>query len=259
MPMLKDTTVVVSGGAGLLGRRIVRAVLEEGGRAVIADINPEASAGVVRDLVREGFDESALFAVTTDMTDAASIRDGIEAAMQRFGTLDALVCSAYPRNRNYGRKLPDVTYADFCENVNLHLGGYFLLAQQFSEAFARQGHGNIVFLSSIYGVLAPRFEIYDGTPMTMPVEYAAIKAALQHLARYFAKYYRGRNIRYNCISPGGILDGQPEAFIEAYNRHAMNKGMLEADDILGGVLFLLSAHSRHVTGQNLVIDDGWTL
>ncbi|WP_243310612.1 oxidoreductase [Fundidesulfovibrio agrisoli] len=252
--MLKDKTVVVLGGAGLLGRRIVAAVLGEGGNAAIADFDLARAEAVAAE-----FPADKISCHQVDMTSATSLDEAVAQVTGLRGRIDALVCTAYPRNKNYGRKLEDVTYADFSENVSLHLGGYFLAAQRFSLAFKAQGGGNVVFLSSIYGVMAPRFEIYDGTPMTMPVEYAAIKAALQHLAKYFAKYFRGNGIRYNCLSPGGILDAQPEAFLAAYNRHGMSKGMLDPDDIMGTIVYLLSDASAYVNGQNIVVDDGWTL
>ena len=94
--------------------------------------------------------------------------------------------SAYPRNANYGRKFEDVTYEDFCENIDMGIGGCFLLSQQLVHIFKKQRYGNIINIASIYGVIPPRFEIYEGTEMTMPIEYAAIKAAIIHLTKYFA-------------------------------------------------------------------------
>ena len=179
--------------------------------------------------------------------------------MNEFSKIDALVNNAYPRNKNYGRKFEDVTYEDFCENVNMHLGGYFLMMQQFAEHFKKQGHGNIINIASIYGVIAPRFDIYDNTDMTMPVEYAAIKSAIIHLTKYVAKYYKGYNIRVNCISPGGIYNNQPEPFIKSYNEYALNRGILDSSDITGILLFLLSNESKYINGQNIIVDDGWTL
>jgi NAD(P)-dependent dehydrogenase (short-subunit alcohol dehydrogenase family) len=173
--------------------------------------------------------------------------------------MDAVVNSAYPRNRNYGRKLEDVTYEDFCENVGLHLGGYFLVMQQFGLFFKKQGDGNIVNIASIYGTMAPRFDMYKGTSMTMPVEYAAIKAAVVHLTRYFAQYFKVDGIRVNCISPGGIIDNQDEKFLREYNSRCGDKGMLDPQDISGSVLFLLSDASQYITGQNLIVDDGFSI
>ena len=141
----------------------------------------------------------------------------------------------------------------------MHLGGYFLVAQKFCSAFKEQGGGNVVNMSSIYGTMAPRFDIYDGTPMTMPVEYAAIKSSVVQLTRYFAQYFKGTGIRLNCLSPGGILADQPSDFLKAYTGHCASKGMLDTVDLQGALLFLLSDASKYINGQNIVVDDGWSL
>lgn len=255
--MLTKKTIVVTGGAGLLGRRFCEAVATNGGVAIVADIQIEAAQKAAQEIGERhpGRVRPALL----DITDKTSINALIAELRQEYGCIDALVNNAYPRNVNYGRKFEDVTYADFCENLGLHVGGYFLVAQQFAAAFREQGHGNIVNMSSIYGTVAPRFEIYEGTPMTMPVEYAAIKAAVNHLTRYMAAYFKGSGIRVNCLSPGGIADRQPPAFLEAYREQCCSKGMLEPDDMLGALVFLLSDASRYVNGQNLIVDDGFTL
>jgi NAD(P)-dependent dehydrogenase (short-subunit alcohol dehydrogenase family) len=183
----------------------------------------------------------------------------IDNVIQKHGRIDALVNNAYPHNKNYGRKLEEVTYEDFCENVDMHLGGYFLVAQQFCLAFKKQGYGNLINMSSVYGSIAPRFEVYENTQMTMPVEYAAIKASIEHLTRYFAQYFKGASIRINSLSPGGIAAGQPSSFLKAYNEKCASKGMLDAKDLVSALIFLLSDESRFMTGQNLIIDDGFSL
>ncbi|HET8709954.1 MAG TPA: oxidoreductase, partial [Spongiibacteraceae bacterium] len=194
-----------------------------------------------------------------DITDTASVENLIAALHASYGCIDAVVNNAYPRNERWGKKLEDVTYADFCENVDLHLGGYFLVAQKFALYFRANGGGNIVNMASIYGSQAPRFDIYADTEMTMPVEYAAIKAAIIQLTRYFAQYFKTDGIRCNSLSPGGIFDRQPEVFLEKYARHCGNKGMLDPDDIIGTLLFLLSDASKYMNGQNLTVDDGFCL
>lgn len=254
---LNGKVVVVTGGAGLLGRNFVAEVVKQGGVAVVADRNEDAAAQVVTDVC--GKLGGLAYAAPLDITDADSVSKLIAAVMQRSGRVDALVNNAYPRNSNYGRKLEEVSYDDFCDNLGMHLGGYFLTSQRFAAAFRAQGHGNIVNMASIYGVMAPRFGVYDGTQMTMPVEYAAIKSGVIHLSKYFAQYYKKDGIRVNTLSPGGIFDSQPESFVQRYNAHAGAKGMLDAADILGAFTFLLSDASRHVTGQNIVVDDGFTL
>jgi len=256
--MLKDKVIVITGGAGLIGQEFVKAVIEQQGIAVIADINEEFGAQVKQHL-RQELDSDHIDFVSLDINSAESIISMIDAVHSRYGRIDALVNNAYPRNKNYGRHFFDVEYADFCENLNLNLGGYFLTSQKLAGYFQKQGHGNIVNISSIYGVIPPKFEVYENTPMTMPVEYAAIKSAIIHLTKYMAKYFKGMNIRVNTLSPGGILDKQPAPFLEAYRKLCLNKGMLDKSDMRGSLVYLLSDLSLYVNGQNIVVDDGFSL
>lgn len=254
--MLSKKVIVVTGGAGLLGRRFCIAVAEHGGLTIVADLNLAAAEQVAEEINATG---GRAEAAILDITDADSLTALIASLHARHGRIDAVVNNAYPRNKNWGRKLEDVVYADFCQNVSLHLGGYFLAAQQFALYFRAHGGGNIVNMASVYGTIAPRLEIYADTPMTMPVEYAAIKSAIIQLTRYFAQYFKAYGVRCNALSPGGILDRQPEAFLERYNSHCGAKGMLDAQDIAGTLVYLLSDASRYVTGQNLIVDDGFCL
>lgn len=256
--MLKDKVIVITGGAGLIGQEFVKAVIEQQGIAVIADINEETGIQVQQSL-RQELGSADIDFVRLDITSADSIAEMIETLNSRYGRIDALVNNAYPRNKNYGRHFFDVEFADFCENLNLNLGGYFLTSQKLAGYFQKQGHGNIINISSIYGVIPPKFEVYDNTPMTMPVEYAAIKSAIIHLTKYMAKYFKGMNIRVNTLSPGGVLDKQPEAFLEAYRKQCLNKGMLDKSDMRGTLIYLLSDLSAYVNGQNIVVDDGFSL
>lgn len=255
--MLKENVVVVTGGAGLLGRVFVRDILQHGGIAIVADIDIDAARQSVSEL--PGQYAGSVYAMQLDITDTASVAALISDAFERFGRIDSVVNNAYPRNSNYGRKLEDVSYEDFCQNLSLHLGGYFLVAQQFGLFFRSQQKGNIINMASIYGVMAPRFEIYSDTQMTMPVEYAAIKSAIIHLTRYFAQYFKNYHIRVNSLSPGGVLDRQPESFLQNYRAFCSSKGMLEGTDISSVLLFLLSDASKYITGQNLVVDDGFSI
>lgn len=256
--MLKDKVIIITGGAGLIGQEFVKVVVEQSGRAIIADINEEVGIQA-QDKLRQQLHSSSIDFVPLDITSKESIMAMINVLHDRYGRIDALVNNAYPRNKNYGHRFFDVEYSDFCENLNLNLGGYFLTSQQLACYFQKQGYGNIVNISSIYGVIAPKFEIYDNTPMSMPVEYAAIKSAIIHLAKYMAKYFKGMNIRVNVLSPGGIFDHQPTSFLEAYREQCMNKGMLDKSDLCGTLVYLLSDMSAYVNGQNIVVDDGFSL
>lgn len=255
--LLKDRVVVITGGAGLIGRELSLNVAKSGGIAIIADNDIDRATAVANDVLDQ-FPACAR-AEELDITNKNAIQALIERLHHRHGRIDAVVNNAYPRNKNYGRKFEDVEYKDFCENLSLHTGGYFLVAQQFSLYFKSQRRGSIVNMASIYGLMPPRFEVYDGTIMTMPVEYAAIKASIIHLTRYMAKYLQGTGISVNAVSPGGIANGQPESFLSRYNAHCTGKGMLEPGDIAGTVIFLLSDMGKYINGQNIVVDDGFSL
>lgn len=254
---LQDQVVVVVGGAGLLGRQFCLAAAEAGATVVVADRDIAQANALAAELAGLGHKASAS---ALDITDAGGIDATIAEVAGKHGTIAAVVNTAYPRGPNYGRRLEDVAYADFCRSVDLHLGGYFLVAQRFALHFRAQGSGgSIVNLGSIYGSMNPRHEVYAGTPMTMPVEYAAIKSAIIQMTRYFAHYFKADGIRANVLSPGGISDRQPESFIKAYSSFCGRKGMLDPRDVSGALVFLLSDESRFITGQNLVVDDGFSL
>ncbi|MCT7495761.1 oxidoreductase [Aliarcobacter cryaerophilus] len=256
--MLKNKVVVITGGAGLIGKEFVKAVIENGGIAIIADINEQIGEEVKENLSKE-LNTTNIDFIKLDITSKNSLSECINYLDNKYQKIDALVNNAYPRNKNYGKDFFEVEYSDFVENTGLNLGGYFTASQQFAQYFKSQGYGNIVNISSIYGVVAPKFEVYENTTMTMPVEYAAIKSGLIHLTKYMAKYFKSMNIKVNALSPGGILNSQPEAFLEKYKENCLNKGMLDNSDLKGTLVYLLSDMSRYVNGQNIIVDDGFSL
>lgn len=131
---LNNRVVVITGGAGLLGEIFSKAVALHGGRPVIADINKEA-AEIVANRINDEIGEDLASIVEIDITSKLSLQMAIDILVAKYGQIDALVNNAYPRNKNYGRKFEEVEYSDFCENINLHLGGYFLCSQQFAQYF----------------------------------------------------------------------------------------------------------------------------
>lgn len=256
--MLKNKVIVVSGGAGLIGQGFIEAICQNNGIAVIADVNEK-----LMQTVQKHFQENFSYHVETismNILDKNSIEDTINFIDKKYGRIDAIVNNAYPRNKNFGDSFFDVTLENFNENINMNLGGYFLTSQQFALYFKKQGYGNIVNIASIYGVTAPNFDFYEGTNMIgVPIEYPAIKSALIHITKYMAKYFKGLNIRVNAISPGGIFDNQDEKFLKKYQNRCLSKGMLDKSDLGGTLVYLLSDMSRYVNGQNIIVDDGFTL
>lgn len=254
---LAGKKIIVVGGGGLLGKEIISVLCREGVSCILADCNIEPCVQYTEEISSRGGGKA--YFIETSIENRESVDKMIHKAARVLGRIDGLINTAYPRNKKYGRKFEDVEYSDFCENVSLHLGGYFLVSQRILEYFKNNQGGSLLNISSIYGIIAPRFEIYRNTSMTMPVEYAAIKAAIIHLTRYMAKYYAGHVIRVNSLSLGGLKDGQPESFLEAYRTFCLDKGMLDPSDILGTIVFLMSDDAKFINGQNLVVDDGFTL
>jgi NAD(P)-dependent dehydrogenase (short-subunit alcohol dehydrogenase family) len=264
MTLLQNRVIIIAGGFGLIGQSFVEACLENGANVLIADIKMDEKSKIFLDSLSKRFGENKACFIQFDITSKDSIQVLIQKSKEIHSQIDAFVNTTYPRNKNYGQVFEEVSFSDFCENCNLHLGGYFLTSQQFALFFKEQGFGHIINVSSIYGVIPPRFDIYDGIEnhgkkMTMPVEYAPIKSGIIMLTKYMARYFAFSNVRFNCISPGGVFANQPEEFVKRYNKYALSKGMIDAKDLNGTLVYLLSDLSQVVNGQNIIVDDGWTL
>jgi NAD(P)-dependent dehydrogenase (short-subunit alcohol dehydrogenase family) len=250
MKKLEGKVIVITGACGLLGKAFVASCLNENAFVVLADLDNKINRQLISSLPAE----KILF-VACDITKTESVLNLIDTTVNKFSRIDAVVNNAYPRNKYYGNKLEEVSSESFNENITLHLGAYYSSLKEFSSYFLKQGFGQVVSMGSIYGVVAPRFEIYDNTPMTMPVEYAAIKSAIIHLTKYFAAYYKEKNIQYNCISPGGIFNNQPEEFVKKYEAYAP---MLSPSDIAEKLIELISTPEKFKNGQNILLDNGWS-
>lgn len=251
---LTGKSILVAGGSGRIGFAISKAILARGGNVSIADLNRTSE---VESMIREHPDRAVYFEgdlTQPDITDIA-----IKTTLAQFGRLDGAVQSAYPRSAGWGTKFEDLTPEFLAEDLQNQLGATILFSQRVTAALKRDNGGSLVLISSIQGLSAPKFRHYAGTTMTSPIEYSAIKAGVNAVARYLAKYLSGQNIRVNTVSPGGILDQQSASFLAKYREECSNKGMLDADDIVGAVCFLLSDDSKYVNGQNIIVDDGWSL
>lgn len=262
--MLKDKVIVITGGAGRIGSEFAKTIVENQGIAIIADINEEFANQVIEKVLNELIEKtddisSKILFFNLDISSKSSIESLIKTLNEKFGKIDALVNNAYPKSKNYGKKFFEIEMEDFNEFLNLHLGGYFNISQYFIKYFLEQKYGNIINISSIQGIGAPAFETYEGTSMHSPVEYTVVKHGLLGMTKYMAKMFRKDGIRVNAISPGGILDNQPEIFLKQYKKRCGTKGMLDSSDLTGAVLYLLSDSSKYVNGQNIVVDDGFSL
>lgn len=246
----KNKVVVITGGAGLIGLELAKGFAEFDATVYIADRNLEISAKLA--------DYHSIRFVHLDITDTASIKMVASEIIQTEGRIDVLVNCAYPRTSDWGVKFEQIPAQSWADNLNAHLGGYFLVCQTIAEHMKNKGGGNIINFASIYGSVAPDFSIYEGTPMTMPAAYSAIKGGIIAFSKYLATYYAESNIRVNSLSPGGVYDNQPDAFVKKYAQKTPLRRMAKPSEIVGGVIYLASDASSYVTGHNLIIDGGWT-
>jgi NAD(P)-dependent dehydrogenase (short-subunit alcohol dehydrogenase family) len=252
--ILEEKTIAVFGAGGLLGSSLVAQLLKENAKVVALDLR----TGDIRDRLIQT--DSVLFENLMEYELDITNEEAVAAFFQSCPRLDGVVNASYPRNKAYGAHFEQVSLGNFNENLSLHLGSSFLLMREAASFFKLQQEPlSFVNIASVYGVVAPRFDIYRGTSMTMPVEYAAIKAAVLHLTKYVTSYVGDSRFRVNSVSPGGILDRQPEQFLSSYQTHTNGRGMLQVQDVLGTIVFLLSDQALYVTGQNIVVDDGFTL
>jgi NAD(P)-dependent dehydrogenase (short-subunit alcohol dehydrogenase family) len=241
---IKNKVIVVTGGNGLLGKQMVSTFREQGALVIAADIYFETL----------GADDFII-----DITDEDSVKNGIEAIITKYNQIDGWVNNAYPRTKDWSCKFENIPFDSWRKNIDMHLNGYFICCKVVLEQMKKQGFGSLINMSSIYGLVGPDFTIYEGTDMTMPAAYAAIKGGLNNLTRYLASYYGVSQVRINTVSPGGILDNQPKSFVDNYNKKVPLKRMGNPKDIVSAVYYLLSDEANYVTGHNLVVDGGWSI
>ena len=143
--------------------------------------------------------------------------------------------------------------------MNVNLKGNILMTQLvYNKYFKVNKNGTIINIGSIYGIVSGDMSLYNEDDRRTPEIYGATKAAVINLTKYFATYMAQNNVRVNCISPGGIYNNQDKEFIEKYSRKVPMNRMGHADELLGSLEYLLSDKSSYVTGQNIVVDGGFT-
>ena len=241
---LTDKIIIITGGNGLLGKAIIERLTSEGAFCINLEINLETNLDLSQ--------------VYCDITDSESIDKALALVFSNFPKVDGLVNNAYPRTKDWGNKFEEIELNSWKQNVDWQLNSYFYLTQKVAIQMSLINNGSIVNVASIYGLVGPDFTIYEGTTMTMPAAYSAIKGALINFTRYVASYFGPQQVRVNAISPGGILDNQNEVFVANYCKKVPMRRLGNPEDIAPTVAFLLSDDSKYITGQNIIIDGGWT-
>lgn len=242
--ILSDKVILVTGGSGLIGKAIIADIERKGGIAVNLDINVDTNIKSLN--------------INLDINSDNSISHAIDIIIKEYGRIDGLVNNAYPRTKDWGLPFEDIPNESFSKNVDMQLSRVFALSKPVLKTMKEQENGSIVNIASIYGMVGNDFTVYEGTDLFPPAAYTAIKGGLINFNRYVASYYGQFNVRSNCVSPGGIFDGQNKKFVKKYEHKTPLKRMGNPDDIAPAVSFLLSDEAKYITGQNLAVDGGWT-
>jgi NAD(P)-dependent dehydrogenase (short-subunit alcohol dehydrogenase family) len=265
---LTGRVAVITGGAGLLGTKHGEAIALAGGTPVLVDIDLAAAQAKARKLSEQFGVPAAGF--RADITQHKDVEALLIAILDRFGTVDILINNAANNPKVEGS--PDRQWSRF-ENfpiavweADLAVGitGAFLCCQVIGTELAGRGRGVIVNVASDLAVIAPDQRLYregnapDDQQPVKPVTYSVTKTALIGLTRYLATYWADRGVRVNAISPGGVYNGQPEAFVQRLSHLIPMGRMARIDEYRGSILFLCSDASSYMTGTNLVIDGGRT-
>jgi len=244
MKGLTNKIIIVTGGNGLLGK------------AFIQDLNSRGAIPINLDKFSSHYSNDHHF--ICDITKDDEVISTLDKIIKRFGQIDGLVNNAYPRTNDWGTKFEDISAESWRKNVDMQLNSYFVVTQAVLAQMKPKKSGSIVNIASIYGVVGNDFTIYENTNLSPPAAYSAIKGGLVNFTRYLASLYGKEGIRINCVSPGGIFQNQPEQFVQAYQNKVPLKRMGNPEDIAPSVSFLLSDESNYITGQNILVDGGWT-
>ena len=241
---LNNKIIIVTGGSGLLGNSILIDIRSNGGIAINADI-------------KSNVEDDPFFAYC-DVTNQQSVESLIDMVVKKYGKVDGFVNNAYPRTSDWGTHFEEIIFDSWKKNIDLQLNSVFICCQSILKLMKKQNFGSIVNISSIYGSIGPDFTIYEGTEMTTPAAYSAIKGGIVNFSKYIASYFGSYGIRVNCVSPGGIIDNQSSLFISQYEKKVPLRRLAKSIEISPAVIFLLSDSSSYITGHNLFVDGGWT-
>lgn len=252
---LQGKTVFITGGLGLLGLEVTKALADAGAKVIILDINDEKGHAIEKDFKKEQKDVSFEHFNATDLK---SIERKIDSFHKKYKKIDVWVNCAYPRTKDWGNKVEDLSLKSWQENVDMHLNSYSWISRKVCLLMKKQKSGSLINFASIYGVVGNDFTVYDKTNMTSPMAYAAIKGGIVNLTRYLSSYFGKYNVRVNTICPGGIFDNQNKIFVKNYSHKVPLNRLGKPEEIAPVVLFLASDAASYITGATVMVDGGWT-
>jgi 2-deoxy-D-gluconate 3-dehydrogenase len=265
---LKDRVAIVTGGGGQLGSEFCMTLAEAGACVVVADLLMDHAVRANQRLADAGLTS---FPTQLDITSVESTRALVDETLKKFGRVDILVnCAALDPKFDPDAAAKGIAPGAFEDYpleqwnaaLNVNLTGMFIVTQACVKPMIAQGSkGSIINICSTYGLNGPDQRIYiqDGRRVAYkPAYYTVTKAGVMGFTKYLAAYYAGTEIRVNALTPGGVFNNHEEYFVKNYSAKTILGRMARKDEMNGALLFLASDASSYMTGNNVVVDGGWT-
>jgi NAD(P)-dependent dehydrogenase (short-subunit alcohol dehydrogenase family) len=265
---LRGRTAVITGAAGMLGRRYSEAFARYGASVALVDIDGERARRCAATVGAQT--GSRCIGIETDISSKSSVAGMVSDVIGEFGAIDILVNNAAidPKfeagtSCRDGPSFEDFPLELWQKTLDVNLTGTFLCCQAVGREMAARKSGSVINISSTYGLVAPDQRIYHkddaSTPaFCKPAAYTVTKAAVIQLTRYLATYWGDKGIRVNALVPGGVYNSHDEEFIRKYSERTPLGRMATKDEMTGALIFLASDASSYMTGACLVVDGGWT-
>lgn len=255
---MTNTVAIITGGAGHIGRETCRRLASRGVNIAVVDKDKKIGESLVKDLKNQFSIEGSFLDV--NIMEPDSFKKITEEIKNTFGRIDFIINNAafYDETPGWGVPFEEEGYEAWMKVMRVNLLAPFFLVQSLTPLLKQSSRASVVNISSIYGVVGPDHGLYEGTKMTNPAAYAASKGGLIQLTKWLSTVLAPQ-IRVNTVTPGGIERGQLEVFQERYKNKTPLKRMATEEDIANAIVFLLSPESAYITGQNLIVDGGWTV
>ena len=253
--MKNKKNILITGGMGRIGYYFSEEMAKQGHNVVSSDIK-------ISNLQKKNLKKyKNHHFIKTDITIEKDLKKLIKFSIHNLKNIDVVLHCAYPKTKDWGKSFLNLNKKSLYLNICNNLGATIIFAKLITQQFLKQKKGKFIFFSSIYGLSIPRFEDYPNpNKIYSPLEYVAIKSAIISVTKYLGKFFKKKNLQFNCISPGGLREKkQTKKFVLNYKKHCNSKGFLDPSDLSGVISLLTSDHSKLINGQNIVVDDGWTL
>jgi len=251
---LSGKIALISGGGGHLGTAFANALAEAGARVALTSRDQERADAAVAAL--PPVEAGSHLGVVLDHLQPESIDRCIEAVVQRLGAIDVLVNNGHDA---IAADWSEVTPEQFTKQL-ANATGYFQLARCVrDQAVERKASASMIMIGSMYGVVGSYPDSYEGICAASPVAYHALKGGLIHMTRHLAVYWAKDRIRVNCLSPGPFPpSAAPLEMVKRLEAKSPMGRMGQAHEMKGALLLLASDAGSYITGQNLLVDGGWT-